>query len=322
MSTRDALEIRRGAIEGRFFLVGCIRSGTTLLQSLLAAHSQIASFPETMFARSLVGDGAVRWQGERPSSAPEWLRHWRGLALRRLGVVAGPSRKRLLAFLTEIQQQDLAALYPKRGASLRRQFDGWIRVLDALASKRQKAYWVEKTPCNLGYIDVIEQYLESPRFIHIVREGIDVVASIYDNALKYPDSHWAGNWGTIDKCVNQWNHAMGLTMAQASKTNHMVVSYGALVQDPAGVLGRVCDFLRVPYQEAMLVDYVSAAQQVVLKRSPWKSGVFGPIRNANNTKFYQLFTPQQQLYIRGRLRPYSDFDARSRREEFAGSAAR
>jgi hypothetical protein len=33
----------------RLFLVGCPRSGTTLLQSLLAAHPQIASFPESHF---------------------------------------------------------------------------------------------------------------------------------------------------------------------------------------------------------------------------------------------------------------------------------
>ncbi|MGL6135938.1 MAG: sulfotransferase, partial [Planktothrix sp.] len=38
----------------RLFLVGCPRSGTTLLQSLLAAHSQIASFPESQFFRCLL----------------------------------------------------------------------------------------------------------------------------------------------------------------------------------------------------------------------------------------------------------------------------
>ncbi|MGL4503377.1 MAG: sulfotransferase family protein, partial [Planktothrix sp.] len=40
-------------IKNRIFLVGCPRSGTTLLQSLLAAHPQIASFPESHFFQSL-----------------------------------------------------------------------------------------------------------------------------------------------------------------------------------------------------------------------------------------------------------------------------
>ena len=36
-------------IKERIFLVGCPRSGTTLLQSLLAANSKVLSFPETHF---------------------------------------------------------------------------------------------------------------------------------------------------------------------------------------------------------------------------------------------------------------------------------
>ena len=36
------------------FLVGCPRSGTTLLQSLIASHPQVYSLPETNFFRLLL----------------------------------------------------------------------------------------------------------------------------------------------------------------------------------------------------------------------------------------------------------------------------
>ena len=36
-------------IERRIFIVGVPRSGTTLLQSLLAAHSELTSFTESHF---------------------------------------------------------------------------------------------------------------------------------------------------------------------------------------------------------------------------------------------------------------------------------
>ena len=36
-------------VEGRIFLVGVPRSGTTLLQALLAAHEQVTSFTESHF---------------------------------------------------------------------------------------------------------------------------------------------------------------------------------------------------------------------------------------------------------------------------------
>ncbi|NQT53909.1 sulfotransferase, partial [bacterium] len=37
--------MQNDAIETRIFIVGCARSGTTLLQGALAAHPAIASFP-------------------------------------------------------------------------------------------------------------------------------------------------------------------------------------------------------------------------------------------------------------------------------------
>ena len=42
-------------IEKRVFLVGCPRSGTTLLQSMLHAHPSIYSLPETKFFHVLIG---------------------------------------------------------------------------------------------------------------------------------------------------------------------------------------------------------------------------------------------------------------------------
>src|SRR5258706_12754544 len=45
-------------VGSRLFVVGCARSGTTLLQSFLAAHPAVLSFPETAVFGRLLG-GAV-----------------------------------------------------------------------------------------------------------------------------------------------------------------------------------------------------------------------------------------------------------------------
>jgi len=48
----------------RIFLVGCPRSGTTLLQSMLARHDRVFTFPEShLFARSVPSGGLFRMAG-------------------------------------------------------------------------------------------------------------------------------------------------------------------------------------------------------------------------------------------------------------------
>ena len=46
-------------IKHRIFLVGCPRSGTTMLQTVLAAHPEVQSFPETRLFRSVVSQQPV-----------------------------------------------------------------------------------------------------------------------------------------------------------------------------------------------------------------------------------------------------------------------
>ena len=40
----------------RVFIVGCPRSGTTLLQAMLASHETVYSFPETHFFKKYPGE--------------------------------------------------------------------------------------------------------------------------------------------------------------------------------------------------------------------------------------------------------------------------
>ena len=70
---------------GRLFVVGCPRSGTTLLQCLLGAHSQIISLPETAYFADLIS-------GQRS---------------RRLLGIASPAQKdRYKKFLSIIEDPD------------------------------------------------------------------------------------------------------------------------------------------------------------------------------------------------------------------------
>jgi LPS sulfotransferase NodH len=287
----------------RVFLVGIVRSGTTLLQSLLAAHSRITSFPETMFFRFLVGERLAWWRGKPPTTVAEKARCAISRLSERLGLAHPKARERVSTLLAEVRRPDLQALFPLKGRSMRRQADAFAQILDRLARDKGKTVWVEKSPEHIAYVDLIERHVRPVRFIHLVRNGADVVASIYDAAQKYPGTHWGAHWGTVDRCIAQWNEAVRLTQKHMHKPNHHVVTYERLVEDTPAVLAELCDFLGVPFEESMLQGYAKAANQLVRNKRGWQAGVFQPIHNTNATKFFELFDEKQRRYILQRLSP-------------------
>jgi hypothetical protein len=301
-------------MHNRVFLVGIVRSGTTLLQSLLAAHSQITSFPETMFFRFLAGEPLAWWRGKPPSTVGEKLKCAWSRFRERLGLAHPKGRQQVKNLLAEVKRPDLQGLFPAKGRSMRRQAEAFASILDRMTVDQGKSVWVEKSPEHIGYIDLIERYLGPVKFIHLVRNGADVVASIYDAAQKYPDTHWKANWGTVDRCVDQWNEAVRLTRKHMHKPSHHALTYERLVEDTPAVLGELCEFLDVPYEEGMLQGYSSAAQQLVRNKSGWQAGVFKPIQNTNSTKFFELFNEEQRRSILERLTPV-------RAEEFNRAAS-
>src|SRR4051794_23668295 len=101
------------AIQERCFLVGCIRSGTTLLQSLLAAHPQVTSFPESMFYRIAVGQAAERARGVLPRTVKQRVGRLVRETRWRLGVASPVGRRRAQSFLREMEREDCMDLFPK-----------------------------------------------------------------------------------------------------------------------------------------------------------------------------------------------------------------
>ena len=162
----------------RFFLVGCPRSGTTLLQMLLSAHSKIASFPESQFFLDAVGLYQRRVFGEMPSDFREAFYDIRGNLRVALGIAFRLSYQRVQKFLDDVNREDLIALFP-RNHSLKQQTRAFFKILDVLTADQGKELWLEKSPHHLSYIDVIERYEPNANFIHLVRNGTDTIASIY-----------------------------------------------------------------------------------------------------------------------------------------------
>lgn len=266
-------------IKNRLFIVGCPRSGTTLLQSLMAAHPEIASFPESHFFQNL--NGSWPWGS--------WL-----------GIASSKAKIKFDEFLHKVNQEQMCQYLPKISVFQGQYSSAFVKVLDTITQQQSKSIWLEKTPQHLLHINLIEKLVKDVKFIHIIRNGEDVVASLYDWALKYPETIMS-KLRDVDRSINLWTKYVETSHRHLYKPNHILVSYERLVEDPQSTLIEICKFIGVDFDEIMLQQYAAASKKVVTKDEFWKASVSESIKNANGTKFYKLFNEEQRQYIINQL---------------------
>ena len=262
----------------RCFIVACPRSGTTILQSLLAAHPAIVSFPETNFFPRLFP--------RPPEVCPE------GMASRR-------AHKLLHRLLGATGHGDLSERVPAVHDPIDVYVSAFVDLLDTIALREGGRVWVEKTPQHLRFVDLIETTVPDPKFVHIVRDGREVVASLYAVSHEHPET-WGGQL-ELSTCVRRWLKAMRRTQRHLVKSNHVCVRYDELLRDPEAELSRLCHFLDVPYDTEMGSRAAGEAPRLIWPNETWKSGVLGGL-GEQPAKFRRVLDPKQQAYVIERLR--------------------
>ena len=264
--------LKRNIGEGEMikcFVVGCERSGTTLLSVLLDRHSELAVPPETGFYTEL---------------AP---------------VIASPSLHELETALAHWRRLPELGLEPKEVTDA---CEGDFRpsavfraLLMLYASKRGKPHCGEKTPIHCGFVPRILTDFPEAIVIHILRDGRDVVASL----LEAP-------WWTkgIEAAADRWLHSVRTLelFAPAFPGQFMVVHYERLVQAPEATLKEVMAPLKLEFQGTQLNPAKLSA--VVLERSlAWKGRALAAVDGARAGRWRDRLTEEQSAFLAKRLSP-------------------
>jgi Sulfotransferase family len=210
------------------FVVGCGRSGTTVLRTVLDAHPDLAVAHEGRFVAPL---GLRRSRYERPE----------GFDTDQL--VADLLADRAVRTNLELDEDDLRAALappvPDFATATRRVFAHY-------AARQGKSRYGDKFPGYVLRMDLLAGLFPEARFVHIVRDGRDVALS--SAAIEGHEDDpvaLAYNWRTRVRAGQEAG-------AQLGPARYHEVRYEALVARPAETVEPLCGFLDLAYVPAML----------------------------------------------------------------------
>jgi len=221
------------------FIVGCPRSGTTLLQRILDAHPDIAICDETFWV--------VYYFKKKIGLTPE-------------GLITPELITQLLEYYKfhrmKIGREDLVRLL---GDGQPVHYSSFVsRIFDHYGEIKGKPLVGDKTPDYARNLPTLHALWPKTKFVHLIRDGRDVclsainwkrkaakLASIYSTWREHPVATAAAWW--------EWHLCLGRQAGRLlGPALYYELRYEALVSHPAEELAKLSRFLAVPYDEAML----------------------------------------------------------------------
>jgi len=210
------------------FIGGCGRSGTTLLGAMLGSHPKCLTTPEAKFntfgyLKSRHEGGKVDLQEALAKIRTHWSSHTFGVNLdldEFLGSQPCGSYADLVLWIVEQYGRKMG--------------------------KPQPAIWIDHTPSNISYANLLFELYPNAKLIHLVRDGRAVAASV----MKLD---WGPN--TVDNSAQWWVHEVANGFAaelHQGPERVMRVRYEDLVNEPVSALQKISTFLDLDYVEDMV----------------------------------------------------------------------
>jgi hypothetical protein len=221
------------------FVVGCPRSGTTLLQRILDAHPQLAVCPESFWI--------VYYYQNRVGLRPD-------------GRITPEIIDRLFEYHKFYRmKQDRQDLEKMLGQTEPISYADFVSgIFDAYAEDHGKPLAGDKTPDYVRNLPVLHQLWPKAKFVHLIRDGRDValsainwkrkaakLRSLFPTWHEHPLATAAAWW--------KWHVAPARERGRSlGPTTYYELCYEKLVDQPEKECARLCEFLGLPFDAAML----------------------------------------------------------------------
>ena len=210
------------------FIVGCQRSGLTLLGAMLGAHPEVVCIPEGQFIVDLMPRSSQPGIVIPTEIIEQILRHWR----------------------FQIWDFDLGSRRPgeeETPGTYRGAIEWLIRQYATTRDRQGASVWVDQQPGHLLHIPALVRHFPEAKFVHIVRDGRAVGASIMP-------LDWGPN--EVYGAARFWQIRVGIGYAAAAflpPEQLIYVRFEDLLVDPEHTMRELAEFVGISYVPAMLI---------------------------------------------------------------------
>jgi len=264
------------------FVVGFPRSGTTLLQSLVATQGFI-TFPETHFF------GVLLPQLERQEN-----------------LIVSSTEKIYQVLETKIALSNKVKAFIARmnrgGIDIKLLFEAVIMdnlLKQSHSDNLQNIRWLEKTPGHAPYMEEISSLYPNAKFIFIMRNPLHAFSS-----WRNVSSGWGDNRVPVEKHCDLWRYY--LKSAETFQKNHpssvLFVKLEELVDNTTVAMHKITAFLEIDFHPENLQKRDEVVNQIILPSEVWKKDVNRPIdKSISERKNKNNLTPFESYRIANNL---------------------
>jgi len=273
-TTPDPAERLDQIERGLFFIVGCGRSGTTLLQTMLLSDPAVLLPPETKYYSAL---DALGWRA-------------------RFDLAKDADFERAARLVWEDQARrgldcDRDA-FDRYAAAAPRTWDGlFLAYLAGCAEPSGATRVGEKSPVHTHYVGPLSASFPAAKFIHIVRDPRAVVLSRvragFGSNLIVPNVH-------------RWRRAAEMHRDHAQRLGperYLLIRYEDLVSDQRATLEKVCNFLGIAMTESMLEHHKRGDKGFPERSKAWMENTMKPVFTSSVEKWKSEMKPAHAAMV-------------------------